>query len=325
MGSKSTKVPKPKQMDYAKEGGKYLSAMGPLMAQTQALEAQYRPGFTATNLAEMGQYTAGLQDIQNRATQEAQNQLTSSKAGELASMTSLTGQTRGFLEGLSPEGAARVQQAQNQAMQAQGLAGTYQGESQGYINQANIIGGEAFARRGYLSPEQMRESQQQARMSAQAAGRVGGNLGIAQEIMNRESALAGRRAEATSAGANAFNQFGTQQNMLGNLRGEAQNANQSAYNLGSSFYTQPGLALLGQPSQAYNAGQQYTQYGTGLLGRSTPQLVNPDTGINLGAAYQQNVLAAQSAQAQANAARSAGMMGAAGQLGGAAITGAALI
>jgi hypothetical protein len=39
----------------------------------------------------------------------------------------------------------------------------------------------------------------------------------------------------------------------------------------------------------------------------------------LGAAYQQNVLAAQSAQAQANAARSAGITGAIGQIGGAAI------
>jgi hypothetical protein len=53
-------------------------------------------------------------------------------------------------------------------------------------------------------------------------------------------------------------------------------------------------------------------------------MINPDTGANLAAAYRRDVLGAQSAQAQANASRSAGMMSGIGAIGGAAV-GAALI
>jgi hypothetical protein len=58
----------------------------------------------------------------------------------------------------------------------------------------------------------------------------------------------------------------------------------------------------------------------GMLGKSTPQLINPDTGANLAAAYRRDVLGAQSANAQASASRSAGMMSAGGAIVGAGIT-----
>ena len=63
----------------------------------------------------------------------------------------------------------------------------------------------------------------------------------------------------------------------------------------------------------------------GLLGQSTPQMINPDTGANLAAAYRRDVLNAQSAQAQANASSRAGTMGMVGSIGGAAVVSAALI
>lgn len=262
-------------MDYAKEGAKYLTAMGPLIGQTQALEAQYRPGFAEINLADMGQYTTGLQDIQSRATQEAQNQLTSSKAGELASMTSLTGAGRGFLQGLSPEMDAMMRQSTQAANQAYSMSGT-------------------------LTGDQLRSSTQQARESAAASGRIGGNADIASQILNREQMLSARRGEAAMAG-------------------------QAAFGMGQSMYQAPMMALLGAPSQAYNAGQQFTQYGMGLLGQSTPQLINPDTGINLAAAYRKDLLGAQAAQAQASASGRAGTMGAVGSLAGAGVVAAALV
>lgn len=275
MGGSSSSFKMPKEMDYGKEGAKYLNQIGPLIGQTQALEAQYRPGFATNNLADMGQYTTGLQDIQGRATAAAQNQLTSSKAGELASMTSLTGAARGFLQGVSPEQDAMLRQATQAANQAYSMSGT-------------------------LTGDQLRSSTQQARESAAASGRVGGNADIASQILNREQMLGARRAEAAQAG-------------------------QQAFGMGQSMYQAPLMALLGAPSQAYGAGQQFTQYGMGLLDQSTPKLVNPDTGINLAAAYRKDLLGAQAAQAQANAAKSAGTMGAIGSLGGAAIVGGAMI
>jgi hypothetical protein len=79
---------------------------------------------------------------------------------------------------------------------------------------ANQMAQEAYARRGTLSPQEQRMAQQTAREAAGAAGRLGGNAAIAAEIQNREAALAGRRAEASQAGQQAFEQ---RQN-LANLR-----------------------------------------------------------------------------------------------------------
>jgi hypothetical protein len=237
-------------------------------------------------------------------------------------MTGQAGQARGLLQAMSPEAAARVQQSQEQALQAQGLAGLYQGQSQGYVNQANTLGNEAFARRGYLSPEQMRNAQQEARGSAQAAGRIGGNLGIASEILNRENALASRRGEAATAGQSAFNQFQAQQSTMGNLRGEAQNANLGAYNMGQQFYS-PGLQMLGSTPLSYQLGQQNLGVGLQQIGRGTPGLFDAGQALNLGATERSNQLAAQQANAQMQAQQNASIMSGIGQIGAAALTGGA--
>jgi len=272
-----TSVPTPKEPNIGQDISKYVTGYGQALPGVLSLEGQYRPEFGKLNLADMGQYTTGLQSIQDQATRTAQGQLTSSKAGELASMTGLTGAGRSFLDTLSPEQAAMVRQSTQAATQAYGRAGT-------------------------LSPDQLRSSQQQARESAMSAGRVGGNAGVASEILNREQMLGARRAEAAQAG-------------------------QQAFGMGQSMYQAPLMALLGAPSQAYGAGQQFTQYGMGLLGQSTPQMINPDTGANLAAAYRRDVLGAQSAQAQADASSRAGTMGMIGSTIGAAgaVTGAILI
>jgi hypothetical protein len=59
--------------------------------------------------------------------------------------------------------------------------------------------------------------------------------------------------------------------------------------------------------------------GMGQIGRGTPGLINPDTGLNLGATERQNQLQAQMANQQAQASRQAGMMGMLGSIGGAAL------
>ena len=114
-----------------------------------------------------------------------------------------------------------------------------------------------------VTPEQQRMYQQTAREGAQAAGRVGGNYAIASEIMGREQMMAQKRAEAAAAGGRA-------------------------YEAAQGFYTQPGLALLSQQPLAYQSGQQMLGLGMGGMKQGTPGLINPDMGLNLGAAERQN-------------------------------------
>lgn len=145
-----------------------------------------------------------------------------------------------------------------------------------------------------VSPEQQRMYQQQAREAAQASGRIGGNSAIAAEIMGREQMMAQKRAEAAAAGGRA-------------------------YEAAQEFYTQPGLALLSQQPLAYQSGQQMLGLGMGGMKQGTPGLINPDVGLNLGAAERQNMLQASMANQQAAASRQAGMMSMLGSIGGAAL------
>ena len=143
-----------------------------------------------------------------------------------------------------------------------------------------------------VTPQEQRMYEQVAREGAQAAGRLGGNAALASEIMGREDILARKRAEATSAGQNLFN-------------------------AASQFYTQPGLGLLSQQPLAYQTGQNLLGIGLGAIGRGTPGLINPDVGLNLGAAERQNILNAQAANAQAKASYSSGLFSGIGQMAGA--------
>ena len=145
-----------------------------------------------------------------------------------------------------------------------------------------------------VSPEQQRMYQQQAREAAQASGRVGGNSAIAAEIMGREQMMAQKRAEAAAAGGRA-------------------------YEAAQGFYTSPGLALLSQQPLSYQTGQGMLGLGLGGMKQGTPGLINPDMGLNLGAAERQNILGASSANAQSSATRNAAMMSAGGAVAGAAI------
>jgi len=153
----------------------------------------------------------------------------------------------------------------------------------------------AYAASQGISPQEQRGYQQTAREGASAAGRLGGNAAIAQEIMGREDMFARKRAEAAQAG-------------------------QNAYNVAEKFYTQPGLGLLGSTPLSYLQGQQFINTGLGAIGSGTPQLFDTSVGLNLGAAQRSNQLAAASANAQAQAARSSGFMGALGSIGGALLT-----
>jgi hypothetical protein len=150
-----------------------------------------------------------------------------------------------------------------------------------------------------VSPQERRAYEQQAREGFQAAGRLGGNAAIASEIMGREQMMSQKRAEAIGAGQNLFN-------------------------LASQFYTQPGLSLLSQQPLSYQTGQGMLGLGMGGMKQGTPGLINPDMGLNLGAAERQNILGARSANAQSQASYSSGLFGGLGSALGGAATGAGI-
>jgi hypothetical protein len=137
--------------------------------------------------------------------------------------------------------------------------------------------------------------------------------------MNREQALAQRRAEAAQYGGIA------QQGMAGLAGLETGTAGLAQDIENQRLARQSGL--LSQASslgtQAYNLGQNFYSPGLGLLGgvpvsaqQVGPQLFSPDAFLNLGAANRQNQLAAAQANAQAKAMQRAAMFNAIGEIGG---------
>ena len=312
------------QRDYEQDIGKFVSAYGQALPQVLAFEQQYRPQFQALNLQDISNFLGGvggqegLFGLSRRATEEAQRQMTASRAAELGAMTGQTGLTRGLMEALSPEQARAVELQRQAAERAQGLESEFQAAAQPYTEGFGIMAQEAFARRGTLSPEEQRMAEQQAREASAAAGRIGGNAAIAAEIQNREAAKAARRQEAVTMGGLAQQQMMQTEAQRAALRGEAQAAGQGLYGLAQGFYTQPGLALLSQQPLAYQSGQQMLGLGLGGMKQGTPGLIQPDVGLNLGAAERQNMLQAQAANAQARATYSAGLFGGIGQVAGSA-------
>ena len=226
--------------------------------------------------------------------------------GDIQSFLSGAGGQQGLF-GLSREAAQQAGIGLGEARgtelgQMTGQAGLTRGLMQALSpEQAAIVQGfgdeaeRAYAASQRISPEEQRGYQQAAREAASAAGRLGGNAAIASEIMGREDVFARKRAEAAQAG-------------------------QNAYNAAQGFYTQPGLGLLSAAPLSYQQGQNFVQQGLGAIGAGTPQLFDTSVGLNLGAAQRSNQLAAATANAQAQAARSAGFMGALGSIGGAFLT-----
>jgi len=102
-----------------------------------------------------------------------------------------------------------------------------------------------------VTPQEQRMYEQTAREAAQASGRLGGNAAFASEVMGREDVLARKRAEAAQA-------------------------RQNSYNLAGSFYTQPGLGMLGSTPASYSAGTATAGSALGL-----GQTLGPDLDYNL--------------------------------------------
>jgi hypothetical protein len=72
---------------------------------------------------------------------------------------------------------------------------------------------------------------------------------------------------------------------------------------------------LGSAPLSYQAGQQQLGMGLGAIGSATPQMINPDVGVNVGMAQRANQTQANIAGAQAKANWASGIFGAIGNIG----------
>jgi hypothetical protein len=164
--------------------------------------------------------------------------------------------------------------------------------STGLAEQQTAMAEDLYQRSQGLNPEQQRLVDQQALGMAQSQGRVTDQSAIAGQLMGREQYLSGLRGQASGMGLQAFNQ-----NRL--LAGDV------------------GMTILGRPSQSIGLGGQMLGAATaGAAGQMGPQLFDPNVGLNMAMQQQSNEVSLSGANAQASAARSAGMMGAAGAIGG---------
>lgn len=199
-----------------------------------------------------------------------------------------------YSAGVGQQLAAQQQQLAGQQGQVQGLRQLQAGlspEAAASVQQASDAARATYAASLGVTPEQQRIAQQTAREAAQASGRLGDNSAIAAEVLGREDILARKRAEAAQAGNQAFQ-------------------------LGQSFYQQPGLQALYSTPAGMQIGQNYLNAGIGAIGQATPQLFDVGQALNLGAAQRQNQLSVAQTNAQLKAQNKASTMGLIGTIAG---------
>jgi len=217
-------VPKVKapKMDIGADIGKYVSGMSKSLPGIISQEQQFRPQLQGLNLSDIQSFLSGaggqqgIFGLSNQAAQQAGMGLGEARQAELGQMTGQAGLTRGLMQGLSPEQAYAVQNADAEARRA-------------------------YASSQSLNPQEQRGYQQAAREGASAAGRIGGNAAIASEVMGREELLARKRMEAAQAAQNSYNLsqgFYTQPGL--SLLGSAP----MSYQQGQNFL-QTGLGAIG--------------------------------------------------------------------------------
>jgi hypothetical protein len=195
--------------------------------------------------------------------------------------------------GLAEARAAELASMTGQAPAFRQFAQALSPEAQAQVEAAQMEAERARAAAQGVTPQEQRMYQQTAREAAQASGRLGGNAAIASEIMGRENVLARKRAEADAARTGAFN-------------------------MAQNFYTAPGLQALGSAPLSYQAGQDQLRLGLGAIGSAVPQMINPDTGVNLGMQQRSLQQQAAAANASASASKQSGLMGMFGSIGAAA-------
>lgn len=183
----------------------------------------------------------------------------------------------------------QARQAEMQSMLGQApafrlFAQTLSPESREQVDASNFEAARATQSARQLTPEERRMSDQATREAYASRGMLNSRGSIGAEVLGRSNMMAQKRAEAAGARAGAFD-------------------------MAQQFYTAPGLQALGNAPLTYQAGQNQLQFGLGAIGSATPQMINPDAGVNIGAQQRANQVQANAATASARASWQAGMMG----------------
>ena len=272
----------------------------------------------------------------------------SNKADRVANVT--TPMTRMALEQQNRLAQQAMNQAQNYVDPTKQITS---GAVQGFGNIAALqqrTAEQAYANQGILTPEQQRNADQMARESFAARGMLGSTGSVAAEVLNRDAALQGRRAEAAGMGQlaqsgqqglaglasgvesdrlarlqNVRNQaIGLSQGaMSGQMatRNEAEQARQGLYSMGSGYYAGLGLPLTTQSTSAMGTGLGLLSGGMAMSGQGSGVL---QAGTNVGLQNLSNFVNKENAYLAKNAQENAGTMGLFGNIiGGAANVGSA--
>lgn len=194
-------------------------------------------------------------------------------------LNALLGFSRQASEGARQEiGAERVADINSMRERTGGVVGMIGGITPNLQrmeqNQAALAQERYNAAQG-LSAQERRLADQTARESFAARGRLNDNAGVAAEILSREEVLSAKRAEAARMGAQSFET--------------------------SQRYSSPILDLLGAVPASVASGRDFIGLSQSIIGQNTPQLINPDAGINLGAQNAANMNAYMNARASAKA------------------------
>jgi len=241
-------APKYEKADTGEDARSYIEAMtDPVLQEKQiSAEREYRPQYQELNLQDMLGYLQG--------------------SGGQMGMLDMQELAAGRTEGLRADVTSRQREADIADVEGLGTRATAALRASDPLMEALIgkqtgLTDELYDRAGGLSPQQKRQADQQAREAFASRGRVGDNSAVAAEILNREEFKRANRAEAQQAAAQTYNMY-----------------------KGSS--ADPFQAILGRASGSLNQGLATAGQAGSAVGQSTPQLFNPDAGVNL--ALQEN-------------------------------------
>ena len=190
--------------------------------------------------------------------------------------------------------AAELASMTGQTGAFRGFAQALSPEAQAQVDASTQAAAAATQAARQLTPEEQRMSDQAAREAFASRGMLNSRGSVAGEILGRSGVMAGKRQEADAARTGAFN-------------------------MAQNFYTAPGLQALGNTPLSYQAGQEQVRLGLGAIGSAVPQMINPDTGVNLGMQNRAMQQQAAAANASASASRQSGLFSALGSAASAAI------
>jgi hypothetical protein len=236
--------PKIEKADTGEDARSYIEAMTDPELQEKIIssEREYRPQYQDVNLQDMWGYLQGNGD-----------------QGGILDMQDVAGARTEELRSklASEQREADIADVENLGGRATDALRKSDPLMDALIGKQSNLTNDLYDRAGGISPQQKRQADQQAREAFGARGRVDDNSAVAAEILNREDYMRSNRAEAQASGAQAFGMY----------KGTA---------------ADPFQAILGRPSGALNQGLSTAGQAGGAIGQSTPQLFNPDTGVNIG-------------------------------------------